>query len=214
MASLRQTESSLFESFLRKRISSIYRSVNRYWSKEIKKLQAKNYELTTEIQSLNNTIKNLITQVPETSEVKESQDSVKSEFSEVISDIVENNEYILEKVLDVPDISPQELFSSDDVSLHQYVPIPSAIKTTDTIDMKVLSTDPFQTDDEIKPTYAEIVKRIPESLKSDQDFKKRVNWMKMNLPNITGIYISRDETCAMCLYSWKDFVRRPDQAIL
>jgi hypothetical protein len=150
-----------------------------------------------------------MSQAPETPQVKESQDSVKSEFSELITDIVENNEYILEKV----EIRPQELFSSEDVSLHQYVPISSAIKTTDTIDMKELPTEPFQTDDEIKPTYAEIVKRIPESLKSDQDFKKRVNWMKMNLPNITGIYISRDQTCALCLYSWKEFVRRPDQAI-
>jgi len=68
--------------------------------------------------------------------------------------------------------------------------------------------------EEFTPTYADIARKIPDHIKHSKQSQQIAHWCKMNVPNITGIYASKEVICAMCLYAWKTFLRRPDQEII
>jgi len=211
----------LFEQFLKKRISSAYRSSNYYWKKKLDVLSHKINLLIEENESLKSKISVLnsiaIPQVP-----LESPQETATENPELLPQkpiLVLSPECPKEKSpkksrkkSQEPCLVPQSqvyLDPSPDRSLDPYPdqsPETSPKHPLEPLEV-ISSTEEYETDSipniilERKDlTYADICKRIPESLFKMKELNRQIQWIKMNVPNLTGLYIPEYTIQAI---SWK-----------
>jgi len=197
----RLTETTFLETFLRKRISSAYRSANRYWRKAIDKLQQDNDMLLNEIKTLRSTIISLNTpvQIPLKVEVNRIQDSVNQHESTPISEpySISVSQVSNPLITDLISCSIKEDLADNekDILNENYTVLVCPIDNTspESEEQQLIESEiSIISNNTIDPTYAEICKRIPESLFKMKEFKQQLHWIKMNVPNHTGLSISND----------------------
>jgi len=119
------------------------------------------------------------------------------------------------ELLEVLSVEPQRPKKKKKKKSREITVVPTITVETSTEFPSLISEphEPLHIDNDLKPTYAEIARIIPENLKSSAETNRLIQWIKMNVPNITGIYISKEITCTVCLHLWKTLLRRPNQGL-